>query len=229
MYNPFATQLHPTSEQIAAAIAPFVFDDVRAKDVAQQLELGPADARRFLFSVVILTLDLAVCWGTLKRSVRGKEIDIGVITYACGLVLERLPNARGECRLGDYTLFVEECGALASALLGEQIVIRRDAFDETLLPFFDLAVSVYACRLPQIVKTFTDAARLFDADLDSARGVIKLELANLLLEQASIEPLKVSDLSTASSDRQVTLLLLSALVVERIDGVWQRMSRVFKC
>lgn len=228
MFNPFRSNRHPTSEQIAAAIAPLALDDSPSREVAQQLDLPATDTKRFLFSVVILTLDLAVCWGTFKRSVRGKEIDIGALIYACRLALERIPNVRADCRLGDFTLCVAECGGLAGILRQEpHIKIKHDAFDDTVLPFFDLAVSLFACRLPQVIKICTDDARLFSSDADRVREAIVLDLSNLLLEQASLEPLRVSPLSTPSSDLQITLLILSSLVTSRYIEVMKQMAAVY--
>jgi hypothetical protein len=168
-------------------LLPVAMDDSRGRETADALALISSDARRLLFSEFILTLNLAVAWATAKRFVRGREINVGAILYAIGLVLEKVPGSRSICRLGDYTLYVDECGGIAGQLQNEpHINIRRDDFGETLLPFIDLARTVSAVRAQPLYNVWSAVSRAFNEPRE-ARVVLIAGLGRLLLYQASLE------------------------------------------
>lgn len=229
MFSSPSSERFPNAEEIASVLLPVAMDDSRGRETADALSLISTDARRLLFSEFILTLNLAVQWAMAKRSVRDREINVGAILRAVGIVLERVPESRSICRLGDYTLYLDECAGIASELQNEpHITIRRDDFGETLLPFIDLARTAFAVRAQPLHNVWSTVSRAFN-ELGEAREVLIAGLGRLLLYQASLETVIGSpDASLLDLEQHLAATALTPIAEGKYKAVVEAMNAVYR-
>jgi hypothetical protein len=217
MFNLFRRP-HPTSEQIAKAIAPLV-NDAQARGIADRLDLTAAEEKRFLFGVFTLTLSMPQVWALLHQAVLGKNFNLGSVIYASSLVTGQMYSKSAQCLIADYTLYAEEFSELVGVLVKHpHVAIRYDSFEDTSLQFIDLASALFAVRSMPVIRVFLGACAVSKSDVACDREKLVIGWSDLLSEWASL---------TKSIDRSIILSVISPLVAARYAGVTEQMNNVF--
>jgi hypothetical protein len=223
----FSKRRHPTSTQIANAIGPIAFDDSNALQAAQILDFDEAEHGRLRFSFLLFSLALAVVWAMARREAGGKEIDMGCIFAANGMILKRVPQVEEIRRIGDLVIDPYDMNHLPGVLRSE-LGLDVDSFNlsSTRLRFHEIALHVMAVRTQRAMETFFQSAQKTQGSVEEAQRAIILAFAYAILEQSSERYLVLIN-DEAPSNALRDLSKIEPFVEERYATLFRGMIEIF--